>query len=161
MASKRQPLRPSASEAPPSDAASIGSRRAQVNAYRDAVDPSVPVHHGDRPPETPDGHDVTTPGGEPAPTQEPTTTSYTTEAMVQLLQRLTQQVDDSRQAQEASVANLERRFSSFQESVNQTPAPDIDNQDAPQRRNTRFPDAAAAATPRHSDVQHAMREEAG
>jgi hypothetical protein len=38
---------------PPSTEGSIGARRAQVNAYRDAVNASpLSTTHGDRPPET-------------------------------------------------------------------------------------------------------------
>jgi hypothetical protein len=92
------------SNVPPSDEALTGAQRAQVNAYRDTVSDSPVTNavHGDRPLDTPSVLEVPpSDGDDSAP-------NYSAESIVQLLEHLTLQVDDSRLAQEESVASLER-----------------------------------------------------
>jgi hypothetical protein len=152
MVGLRSTQRGSASTGPTSDEASIGSRRAQVNAYRDAVDKSpILIHHGDRPPEIAEASDSSEQDGPSTPSHAPPTPSYSADSIVQLLERLTRQVDDSRLAQEESVANLECRFTSFVQ--DSTHAPPVQQEDT-------SPDRTGHSSTRRNDIQHAMREEA-
>jgi hypothetical protein len=138
MVTKCPALRPFAGDAAVSDQTSIGARRAQVNAYRDAVDESP---HGDRPPETPPVPDSSS---DEFPEPELT---YSAESIMELLERLIMQVDNSRLAQEASVASLERRLSSFVQDSTPPPVEHVTDHD-----HGPSPD-------RHNDIQHAMQEE--
>jgi hypothetical protein len=70
------------------------------------------------------------------------------------MERLTRQVDDSRLAHEESVAMVESRFTSFVEASNSNQQHAADRS-PPGTSNLREPRFAAAATPRHTDVQHA------
>jgi hypothetical protein len=67
--------------------------------------------------------------------------------MVQLLERLTQQVDASRQAQEESVANLERRFTNYiQDSTDHsTDSTGHAQRETQERPRSKISEAAAAS----------------
>ena len=90
---------PSDTHVSPTNDPGTGPRCAQINAYRDSANDSPAVTHG----------------GPPKPPQVPP--GLSTDAVRQLLDRLTCQVDDSCSDQAAYIATLECRFDTFVQDV--------------------------------------------
>jgi hypothetical protein len=135
----------------------------QVNAYRNAVDESpILLHHGDRPPEI---SEVSEPERQSTLTSPPRTSpaAYSAESIVQLLERLTRQVDDSRLLeQEEPVANLEHRFTTFVEEISSQTTngnATVDQRPVVEQNSDRN-HSNTNVSHRRNDVQHSMPEAA-